>query len=221
VPKKTGNSPDQMSLLGFESREEPREPPLFLAWPETQPNDTLFLAILVDSATAEKIKPQRSLLIGEHKLSGKPIAAERLHVSLALLGHGLKLTNSQVEIAKQAVATVIQPSFTTCFNRTLSFPMRKGDHPLVLEANSDAAKMRLLQKTLVSALRSAKLDIQAAGFTPHITLLYDKRIIAEQAIEPIELNVREFVLIHSHVGQSRYTVLGRWPLLEQGNEAPE
>jgi 2'-5' RNA ligase len=46
-------------------------------------------------------------------------------------------------------------------------------------------------------------------FTPHVTLLYDKRSVEEQPIEPISWNVREFALIHSMNG---HTHLARWPL---------
>jgi 2'-5' RNA ligase len=46
-------------------------------------------------------------------------------------------------------------------------------------------------------------------FTPHVTLLYDRRNVEEQPIEPISWTVREFVLIHSMQG---HTHLARWPL---------
>jgi 2'-5' RNA ligase len=45
-----------------------------------------------------------------------------------------------------------------------------------------------------------------------VTLLYDERGIAEHAIEPVSWTVREFVLVHSLRGQSKYIPLGRWPL---------
>jgi len=47
------------------------------------------------------------------------------------------------------------------------------------------------------------------AFTPHVTLWYGEREIAENPIEPIGWTVREFVLIHSLRG---HTCLARWPL---------
>ena len=49
-------------------------------------------------------------------------------------------------------------------------------------------------------------------FVPHMTLLYDTRMVAERPIEPMRLTVRDFALVHSLVGQSRYIELARWPL---------
>ena len=45
-----------------------------------------------------------------------------------------------------------------------------------------------------------------------MTLLYDRRMVAEQAVEPVHLTVREFALVHSLVRQSRHIELARWPL---------
>jgi 2'-5' RNA ligase len=49
-------------------------------------------------------------------------------------------------------------------------------------------------------------------FTPHVTLLYDDRMVPEQAVEPISWRVREFVLTHSLLGKTQHVELGRWPL---------
>ena len=47
---------------------------------------------------------------------------------------------------------------------------------------------------------------------PGMTLLYGDREIKEEAIEPIDWTVREFVLVHSLLGRNRYSALARWPL---------
>ena len=49
-------------------------------------------------------------------------------------------------------------------------------------------------------------------FVPHMTLLYDRRVIAEQATAPVYLTVRDFALVHSLVRQGRHIELARWPL---------
>jgi 2'-5' RNA ligase len=52
----------------------------------------------------------------------------------------------------------------------------------------------------------------SSHFVPHMTLLYDRRMVAEQAVDPVRLAVSDFTLVHSLVGQSRYIELARWPL---------
>ena len=52
----------------------------------------------------------------------------------------------------------------------------------------------------------------ASQVTPHVTLLYDDVLVEERAVEPIRWTVREFVLVHSLLGQTRHVPLARWPL---------
>jgi 2'-5' RNA ligase len=48
-------------------------------------------------------------------------------------------------------------------------------------------------------------------YTPHVTLLYDDVTAPPQGVTPVEWTVREFVLLHSHIGQARpYNVLARF-----------
>jgi RNA 2',3'-cyclic 3'-phosphodiesterase len=49
-------------------------------------------------------------------------------------------------------------------------------------------------------------------FTPHVTLLYGDGRIGEQSIDPIGWTVREFALVLSLIGKTKYIPLGRWPL---------
>jgi 2'-5' RNA ligase len=49
-------------------------------------------------------------------------------------------------------------------------------------------------------------------FTPHVTLLRDRISVPEQEIEPICWTAREFVLVHSLLGQTQHIPLGRWSL---------
>jgi hypothetical protein len=45
-----------------------------------------------------------------------------------------------------------------------------------------------------------------------IPLLYESRAVRELPIEPILMNVRDFVLVHSIIGQHNHIELARWPL---------
>ena len=63
----------------------------------------------------------------------------------------------------------------------------------------------------IQALRQ-RYDRQFRRWMPHITLLYDGRGIGEHVVEPVRWTVKELVLVHSLLGQSRYIPLGRWSL---------
>ena len=48
--------------------------------------------------------------------------------------------------------------------------------------------------------------------TPHLTVGYHPQMVERTEIEPIRWTAREFALVRSHVGQSRYDILKRWAL---------
>ncbi|MGN6115027.1 MAG: RNA 2',3'-cyclic phosphodiesterase, partial [Nitrobacter sp.] len=83
---------------------------------------------------------------------------------------------------------------------------------VLLTGGGDAA-LAGLRNCLYEAMRMAGFGQRASShFLPHMTLLYDRRMVAEQAIEPVYLTVRDFALVHSLVPQSRHIELARWPL---------
>jgi 2'-5' RNA ligase len=71
-----------------------------------------------------------------------------------------------------------------------------------------------LRKAIAAAQLRVGLQVSGvSSFLPHITLLRGHAVDAiEESIPPIRWRVREFVLIRSFFGQSRYEVIGRWPL---------
>jgi RNA 2',3'-cyclic 3'-phosphodiesterase len=75
----------------------------------------------------------------------------------------------------------------------------------------DTAAVSQLGQALGLALKRAGLLSQPSG-KPHMTMLYDERVIAEHAIEPIRWTASEFVLVLSHLGKTRHDWLARWPL---------
>ena len=78
------------------------------------------------------------------------------------------------------------------------------------DARSHAAVARLRQ-TLASALQRSGLHPQPSG-TPHMTMHYDQRVIAELPIEPICCTATRFALIISHHGLGHHKWLGHWQL---------
>ena len=51
-----------------------------------------------------------------------------------------------------------------------------------------------------------------SNYTPHVTLLRGEGIVEEQTVETFRWTVREFVLVNSLVGETKYVRLGHWPL---------
>jgi 2'-5' RNA ligase len=87
--------------------------------------------------------------------------------------------------------------------------LRYHRRPLALLADGDA--LFELFRLLDSGLRQNGLRA-AEKFTPHMTLLYGPNSVPRQAIEPIRLVVKEFVLIHSERGLTRHNIIDRWAL---------
>lgn len=174
----------------------------------------IFFAIFLDAFARKCIAPQVGLLCSEHGLKGRPLPANRLHVSLYAPGNHAYSLQAIVAIASEAAASIRMPPFEVRFDRVLSFSGRPNNRPLVLLGTDGVAALMTFQQVLSTTMRRVGLGDGQANqrFNPHVTLLYDSRGVAEQAVEPICWTVREFYLVDSLVGQSRYVLRGRWPL---------
>jgi 2'-5' RNA ligase len=71
-----------------------------------------------------------------------------------------------------------------------------------------------LATCIADARQSAGIPARDGGyrFNPHVTLLYRNSAPFTETVTPFAWEVREFVLIHSLLGQTRHTPLGMWPL---------
>jgi len=105
------------------------------------------------------------------------------------------------------------PSLTLRFDRVASFDRKRRKRPLVLLSGDEATPLVRMRDALGEAMVAAGLERWVSPhFTPHVTLLYDDRRLAERAVEPIGWTAHEFVLMRSVLGQTRHMALGRWPL---------
>jgi len=116
-----------------------------------------------------------------------------------------------MDVTERMAKRVAMPAFRAGFNRALTFGGPAEKRPFVL-TGGNLAGFQALYKAQVTAAQRLGRRVNRLTFTPHMTLLYDTKRIVEQSVEPIEWTVHEFVLIHSHVGQHRYDILGRWRL---------
>ncbi len=172
----------------------------------------LFFALYPDADAAAQIERVARHLHGTHRLRGNPLAAERFHVTLHFLGDYLDVPRNVVAAANEAAATVVMPPFEISFDHASSF-RRPRNMPFVLGGGKDAATLMAFHRTLGMALQKVGLGrYLEAHYTPHVTLLYDDRCVAEEPVETIAWTAREFVLVDSLIGQGRHVPLTRWPL---------
>ncbi len=204
--------PEQLSLPGLEATAEFFRPDIGQAQRGEPLVYKLFFGLFLPPGDAQRIAHEMDALRLQHGLIGARLAADRLHVTLHVVGDFRDTVPlAVVEAARAAAATVVGPPLRIVFDHVLSF--RSNDaFVLRCDAGSDAAVARLRQ-TLALALRRVGLRT-APSRTPHMTVLYDPRHVAEQPIEPIRWTATEFALILSHFGQTHHQWIDRWPLVD-------
>jgi RNA 2',3'-cyclic 3'-phosphodiesterase len=175
--------------------------------------DLLFFALRVAAESAVRVVQLCDRLCHQNELRGPRIATDLLHVTLRGVGAYDGLPNFIVERACEAGAAVSTPPFPLMFDRAMSFNGGRGKRPLVLCPSYDLAGLFKLHFVLGEAMKRARIGRHLRShFAPHMTLLCDGRGVRELPIEPILMNVRDFVLVHSIIGQHKHIELARWPL---------
>ena len=175
--------------------------------------DRIFFAVLPDADTAARIHALAETLKSANGLGGNLILPEHLHITLFHLGDWRELPTEIVEIARTAAAEVATAPFEVACRRVESFRNRTGIYPFVLLAEQGATPLHAFQRTLGAALKKNRLGGATQGdFKPHVTLLRDHTRVKPVAVDPIAWTVRDFVLIHSLLGQTKHVHLGRWTL---------
>jgi len=176
--------------------------------------DRLFFATFPNPPTAARIAQLAQDLRTEHGLMGKPLEMGRFHITLHHLGDYPGLRQDIVETAIKAAATVVAAPFEVTLDRTLSFFTRGGNRPFVLRGSYGVVALTAFQRTLGAALGRVGLggNRTKQQYMPHVTLLYDDTLVAERPCDTITWRVREFVLVHSLLGQTIHLPLARWPL---------
>ena len=178
------------------------------------PTDRLFLAVFPDAETSWRIEALGKRLKAELGQKGGVQAADRLHVTLHKIGDYRALPTDIVGKTLEVCNTVTAAPFDVTFDRVTSFSGKPGNRPFVMKGSAGLDALMTFQASLMAALRKAKLAKRSFGmYTPHVTLLYDARMVPYQAVDAISWRVGEYVLVHSLLGQTKHVVLGRWPLI--------
>ena len=174
-----------------------------------QATDRLFFAVRPDEETAAQIVERAQRWRAAHNLTGKPLEAGHVHVTLCHVGNAAGPPRPELIAAlTERAAGVTMPAFRVEFDRVMSF--RNG--AFVLCGDDSAIGLEILQQRLSDVLDASPRP--ARRFVPHVTLLRDGRHVAEQPIERIGWTVREVVLVHSLLGQTIHRHVARVPLIQ-------
>lgn len=183
------------------------------------PTDRLFFAIRPDADAATRVDRLVQDLCKQHGLKGKSLGIERFHVTLYHVGDYGGLPADVVDLAGEAARAVSGAApFRLEFEQVASFSRRPRNMPLVLLGGDGLIAVSRFQLSLAAALARVGLGLSGgANYTPHLTLLYDDRYVAAQAIEPVAWTAHEFVLVRSLIGKGRHEILLRFPLASCGD----
>jgi len=208
---------DQISLPGFGGAKPPFKPEVVSRRGRSATHYSLFLAIVPQSVDAQRLGPLATALRRQHDLGGKQLQPEHLHITL----HEFKdfdrtFAQEVVDAAVAAAASVVCPPLPIVFDRACSFNnLRSEKSAFVLRCDAPSdLRVAKLRQALSVVLRGAGLDPKPSS-TPHMTMLYDQRIIPEHPIEPIRWTATRFALILSHVGVGHHQWIGCWDLVDR------
>lgn len=176
---------------------------------KSPPRINLFFATL----PPDPIRPAMEMLARTvrkaHGLHGRPITRECLHNTLAVVQDPRYLLRKNIERAKSVGDRISYPSFSARYEWTGSFDVHRDRYPLVLRGGLQS--LIGLQQEIGMQMKRAGFDV-ASSYTPHVTLLWADRPVADHPIAPIAWTVTDFVLVMSLVGETRHIHVARWPL---------
>lgn len=187
---------------------------LFPEMPVAKPGHPLFVAIFPPAELQQHIAAVGGELRQKHRLTGRQRSQNNLHITLCDFSGNKESFEKIVEVARIACGAVASavPPFEIGLDRAQSFKGREGNSFVLKTSVMPEALKALRARLLAEFVRQGCLPKFESGNNPHVTLLYDKQLIVEHPIEPVCWTAGEIVLVESHVGEGRYSFLGRWNL---------
>jgi 2'-5' RNA ligase len=202
----------QLDLPGFEKSADVFVPDTVDATDRRLSDYLLFLAIFPKPDDAERLANAAVDVCHAHALPGPPTQADRLHVTLRILGRyeDPAIPKIDVDRAVAAASSVACPELPIVFDRVGC--LERGGNAFVwhCDAASRAAFARLEQALL------NRLGRRPSNREPHMTLLYSPpRAVTPLPIEPLRWTATRFALILSHRGLHHHQWIGEWALGER------
>ena len=140
--------------------------------------------------------------------SGRPVKSEHLHVTMEIFDDHIGVPEALVERLIAVGNDIDMPGFLLSLGRVVG-----TTRSVALRPNGRSTGLALLQRAIRERVIDAGLSPREGWtFNPHMTLGYRDEPAFSRAIDPILWQVEELVLIHSHVGETRHDVIGRWTL---------
>jgi 2'-5' RNA ligase len=173
--------------------------------PDERPDrHRVFFALWPDDATRAGIS--RATREAVSVSGGRPIAKERLHITVAFLG---ELTAAGVEVARGVPPIAVGP-FELRLDAIGVWPESKI---LWLAPTAPPEALMELEASLWARLAERGFRAEDRDYRPHVTLARRARPV-EAAVEPVVFSVAELALVESFPeGRNvHYEVLERWPL---------
>ena len=164
----------------------------------------LFFAVWPAPAAARelaRIGEALAALVG-----GKPMPAEKIHMTLAFLG---SLGEEEAGAAVLAASQVKGRQIAMTIDSVGSF--RRSRVGWAAPSNPDTA-LAELEARLAEAIRSRGFTLEDRAFTPHVTLVrkIDKPV-PRAPVQAVEWRSKAFTLVES-TGDGRYEVRESWGL---------
>lgn len=197
----------QLQLFGDTEGRPPLPPP-------DHERDVLFYALLLGpqlwAPTSRLVTAARAA----HGVIGRMRTTDTFHISVLGYAFADELEDEEIDLAQRIAEDVAFARFDLTFTELLSWAGHKksgADSPLVLPVATGRAEIMALAARLTISMIAHGLRPRAfVPNEPHLTLLYDPiRVPATPLRHPITAHVDSFCLVHSHRGESRYTILWR------------
>jgi 2'-5' RNA ligase len=173
--------------------------------PEAAPDrHRVFFALWPDDATRSQIS--RATRAAVQACGGRPIAKERLHLTVVFLG--------ELSAAGVAVACAVPPIGVGPFELVLDAVGVWPESRILWLAPLDPPDaLGELEATLTERLVERGFSADDRVYRPHVTLARRSRAV-EAAVEPVRWRVEDLALVESFPdGRNvHYEVLERWPL---------
>lgn len=174
-----------------------------------------FFALIPDETARAAIAAAGERFRKSHRVNGTPVGLDSLHMTLCPMGVPQRVRQPLEAALLDAGSKVQAQGFRAGLDSAMRFSARDGQFPFVLCADGATTAAALELRKAIAAAQSA-VGLQVTGvssFIPHVSLLYGHAVEAiEESISTIQWPVTEFVLIRSFFGQSRFEVIGDWPL---------
>ena len=171
---------------------------------ERRDRHRVFFALWPDDATRAAIS--RATRDAVRVSGGRPIAKERLHVTIAFLG---ELTAAGLDVARGVPPIPVGP-FELTLDAVGVWPESKI---LWLAPSTMPDALGELEARLWTALVERGFRAEERAYRPHVTLARRARAV-DSVVEPVHFPVRDLALVESFPdGRNvHYEVLERWAL---------